>query len=240
MINGFVLQKQNKNIMIKYISLLVFALIACNSYAQQTIMKDLESFTEIKAFDRINTILIKSTENKIVITGDKQDDLKITNKGGLLKIRMEFENQMDGENVTAQVYHTETLILIDANENAHITSEDIISGSEVKLAAQEGGKITLKVDIADLYVKSTSGAEVKLSGIAKKQEVVVNAGGKVLNDKLNTIETKVNVNAGGSASVNASDKMEAKVRAGGSIYVYGNPKDLKQDKIFGGKIKIMD
>jgi len=34
--------------------------------------------------------------------------------------------------------------------------------------------------------------------------------------------------------------MEAKVRAGGSIYIYGNPKDLKRDKVFGGKIKVMD
>lgn len=215
-------------------------MFSSSALAQQEIAMDLDTFTEIKAFDRINTILVKSNENKIVITGDKRDDLKVTNKGGLLKIRMEFENQMDGENVTAQVYHKETLILIDANENAHITSEDIISGSEVKIAAQEGGRITLEVDLDDLNVKSTSGAEVKLSGNAKKQEAVANTGGKVINDKLNTLETKVTVNAGGSASVNASDKMEAKVRAGGSIYVYGNPKDLKQDKLFGGKIKVMD
>ena len=224
----------------KYISLLVFALITCSAIAQQTIVTELESFTEIKAFDRIHTILVKSKENKVVITGDNKADVTIANKGGLLKIRMEFENQMDGGNVTAHVYHTETLTLIDANENAEITSEDTISGSEVKLAAQEGGKITLEIDIDDLYVKSTSGAVVTLSGKAIMQEAVANAGGKVLNEKLNTTETKVTVNAGGSASVNASDKMEAKVRAGGSIYVYGNPKDLKQDKIFGGKIKIMD
>jgi hypothetical protein len=224
----------------KYLSLVVFALITCSALAQREIVKEIESFTEIKAFDRINTVLIKSNENKIVITGDDQDDVKISNKGGLLKIRMEFENQMDGGDVTVKVYHTETLTLIDSNENADITSEDTISGSKVKIAAQEGGKITLEIDIDNLYVKSTSGAEVTLSGKAKKQEALANAGGKVLNDQLNTTETKVTVNAGGSAKVHASDKMDAKVRAGGSIYVYGNPKDLKRDKVFGGKIKVMD
>jgi hypothetical protein len=224
----------------KYILLFLLVLITFNGKAQREIVKELEPFTEIKAFDRIQTILIKSSENKVVITGDDQDDVNISDKDGLLKIRMEFENQMDGGDVTVKVYHTETLTLIDSNENADIISEDTVSGPEVKIAAQEGGKITLKIDIDDLYVKSTSGAEVTLSGTAKKQEAIANTGGKVFNENLNTTETKVTVNAGGSARVKASDKVDAKVRAGGSIYIYGNPKDLKRDKVFGGKIKVMN
>ncbi len=224
----------------KYLVFLILTFVTFTGLAQRETTKDLEPFTEIKAFDRIQTILIKSNEDKVVISGDDQDDVNISNKGGLLKIRMEFENQMDGDDVTVKVYHTETLTLIDSNENADITSEDIISGSEVKIAAQEGGNITLKIDIENLYVKSTSGAEVTLTGIANKQEAVANAGGKVLNDELKTMDTKVTVNAGGTARVNATDKMDARVRAGGSIYIYGNPKDLKRDKVFGGKIKVMD
>lgn len=224
----------------RHVTLLIFALITFKAIGQREIVKELESFTEIKAFDRIETILIKSSENKVVITGDDQDDVNISNKDGLLKVRMDFENQIDGGDVIVKVYHTENLTLIDSNENADITSDDIISGSEVKIAAQEGGKITLKIDIDNVYVKSTSGAVVTLKGKAKTQEAVANAGGKVLNDELNTTETKVTVNAGGTARVNATDKMNAKVRAGGSIYVYGNPKDLKRDKVFGGKIEVVD
>lgn len=223
-----------------YFFLFALLLMSYTGQAQREIVVELEPFTEIKAFDRIVTVLIKSDENKVVITGDDQDDANASVKGGLLKIKMDFENQMDGGDVTATVYHTEPLTLIDANENADITSDDTILGSEVKIAAQEGGKITLKVDIEDLNVKSTSGAEITLTGKVKKQEVVANAGGKVWNEDLSTTETKVTVNAGGTARVHATDKMEAKVRAGGSIYIYGNPKDLKRDKVFGGKIKVMD
>lgn len=224
----------------KYFFLIVLALINYTVLGQREIIKELEPFTEVKAFDRINAVLIKSNENKIVITGDDQDDVNISQKDGLLKIRMDFENQMDGGDVTTKVYYTETLTLIDSNENADITSDDTISGSEVKIAAQEGGKITLKIDIENLYVKSTSGAEVTLTGKANNQEAVANAGGKVFSGKLKTSETKVTVQAGGSARVNATDKMDAKVRAGGSIYIYGNPKDLKRNKVFGGKIKVME
>lgn len=223
-----------------YVILLAMMLVCYSTQAQRQVVEELGTFTEIKAFDRINTVLVKSNENKVVITGDDQDDVNVSVKGGLLKIRMDFENQMDGGDVTATVYHTETLTLIDANENADISSDDTISGTEVKIAAQEGGKISLKVAIDDLYVKSTSGAEITLTGKARMQEAVANAGGKVWNEDLNTTETKITVNAGGIARVHATDKMEAKVRAGGSIYVYGNPKDLKRDKVFGGKIKVMD
>lgn len=230
----------NTNSMKKLLSILLFLSISFSVFAQRELVKDLESFKEIKAFDRIKTILIKSDTNKVVITGDDQDEVNISLKDGTLKVKMEFDNQMDGGNVTVKVYHSEILTFIDANEGAKISSEFTVTGDEVKIAAQEGGKIDLNVDIDNLEVKSTSGAEIKLMGKADRQEAIVNSGGKVYNEKLKTVETKITVQAGGRANVHASDKMDAKVRAGGSIYIYGNPKDLSKDKVFGGKIKVME
>ena len=45
------------------------------------------------------------------------------------------------------------------------------------------------------------------------------------------------VNAGGKASVNASDLVDAKTRAGGNIYIYGDPKVINQKNVAGGVIK---
>ncbi|MFS4494409.1 head GIN domain-containing protein [Maribacter sp. 2308TA10-17] len=222
------------------ITTLVLLLFTISAFGQKENVKQLEKFTQVKAYDRIVVKLIKSDENKIVITGDDQDEVSISNKNGLLKIRMEFDNFMDGDEAQATLYYTETLALIDANENARIKSDETVKGERVEIKAQEGGHIDLKIDIADLYTKSISGAEVTLTGEAKVQEVMVNTGGKIYNKKLNTSETTVVVNAGGRADVKASEKVKAKVRAGGSIYIYGNPKDVNRDKVFGGKIKIMD
>ncbi len=221
--------------------ILSFASLICfHTVAQKEISKELEKFTEIKAFDRIEVILIKSSENKVVLTGDDRDEVSIVNKDGLLKIRMELDNQMDGGGIEAKIYYTENLTLIDSNENAKINSEDILSGGEIKIAAQEGGKISLKMDFDKLEVKSTSGGEITLTGKAKTQEVLANAGGKVFNDKLDTQETIVTVNAGGSADIKASQKVKAKVRAGGTIDIYGSPKEVEKDKVFGGKITLRD
>lgn len=224
----------------KLVYLVIALSISVNVLAQRANTKKLEKFTEVKAYDRIVVDLVKSNENKLVITGDDQDEVDISNKNGLLKIKMEFDNFMDGGEAKATLYYTETLVLLDANENAKITSDETLTGNRVEIKTQEGGHIDLKIDVADIYTKSVSGGEVSLTGQAKTQEVMVNTGGQVYNKALDTDETIVTVNAGGRADVKASEKVQAKVRAGGSIYIYGNPKDVERNKVFGGKIKVMD
>ena len=222
------------------ILLFLLTLVTLNTVAQEKKIIELTEFTELKAFDRINVILIKSTENKVILTGEYIGDVNIENKKGLLKIKMDFENQLDGKAIEAKVYYSKELTLIDSNENAKISSESTFSALKANITAQEGGKITLKIAVDDLYVKSTSGGAITLTGSSKVQEVIVNAGGKVYNEKLDTEKTKVTVSAGGTAKIKASEKADAKVRAGGSIYIYGNPKEVKKNKVFGGKIQVID
>ena len=225
----------------RFLFFIILNVFSGSLFAQKANTKTLEKFTELKAYDRIVVTLVKSSENKLVITGDDKDEVNISNKNGLLKIKMEFDNFMDGDEAKATLYYTEDLALIDANENAKINSEEVLKqNGRIEIKTQEGGKIDLKVALNDLYTKSISGGEVTLNGSANTQEVMVNTGGKIYNKQLETKETVVVVNAGGRADIKASDKVEAKVRAGGSIYIYGSPREIQKDKVFGGKIKEMD
>lgn len=225
----------------KKLGFLAMALLVCGTaMAQKANTKELEKFTELKAYDRITVTLVKGNENKLVITGDEKDEVNIDNDNGLLKVKMGFDNFLGGDEAKAILYYTETLTLIDANENAKIKSDGTLKGDRMEIKTQEGGKIDLNVDLENLYTKSISGGEVTLTGTAKKQEIMVNTGGKAYNKKLDTEETTVTVNAGGRADVKASERVWATVRAGGSIYIYGNPKEVDRDKVFGGKIEIVE
>ncbi len=230
----------NENKMKNILSLFLITLITFTVTAQRKNTKELKPFTQLKVYDRIIVTLVKSTENKIVISGDDKDEVSISNKGGLLKVRMEFDNFLDGGEAKATLYYTEDLSLIDANENAKVTSEETFKGNYTQIKGQEGGKVDLKVNLESVYVKSISGSEITLSGNTDKQEITVNTGGKAFNKNLDTKDTNVVVMAGGRADVKASNSVEAKVKAGGYIYIYGNPKSIEKDKMFGGKIKIMD
>ena len=150
----------------KFLALALF--ISAGVLAQKENTKDLDKFTELKVYDRIVVSLIKSNENKIVVTGDDKDEISISNKDGLLKIKMEFGNFLDGDEAKATLYYTEDLTLIDSNENAKIKSDETVTGDRVEIKTQEGGKIDLKIDIKDLYTKSVSGGEVTLTGSATK------------------------------------------------------------------------
>ncbi len=54
--------------------------------------------------------------------------------------------------------------------------------------------------------------------------------------RFKSAQTSISVSAGGNAEINASVLVDAKVKAGGSIYVYGKPEQINKETLFGGKI----
>ena len=60
---------------------------------------------------------------------------------------------------------------------------------------------------------------------------------KCATKNLITKQTTITGNAGGEADVYATDLVDAKVRAGGTILIYGKPKQINQKVVAGGSIE---
>lgn len=204
------------------------------SFAQVT--KDLGDFDSVKVFDKLHVTLIQGSENKLVVKGPRESEVEAVNKNGILKIRMPFPKLLSGEDLEIKLYYKK-LELIDVNEGAFVSSNETIKATAFKVSAQEGGKINVTLAVDKLNVSSVSGGEITLTGKAENQDAKLGAGGFLLASKLNTAQTTVSVSAGGKADVNASTLVDAKVNAGGSIYIYGKPKQINQKTVFGGKIE---
>ncbi|TPG44686.1 head GIN domain-containing protein [Flavobacterium pectinovorum] len=204
------------------------------SFGQVT--KDLGDFDSVKVFDKLSVKLIQSSENKIVIKGARESEVEVVNKKGLLKLRMPFPKLLSGNDLDITVYYKH-LELIDVNEGANVTSTEAIKATSFKVSAQEGATIDANLDVDKLKVSSVSGGSITLYGKAANQDASLGAGGYLLASKLITSQTTVSVSAGGKADVNASTLVDAKVSAGGSIYIYGKPKQINQKTVFGGKIE---
>lgn len=209
-------------------------LVAQMSFGQIT--KNLGDFDSVKVFDKLHVKLVPSSENKIVIKGARESEVEVVNKQGLLKLRMPFPKLLSGDDLDITLYYN-NIELIDVNEGAMVSSTDPIKATAFKVSAQEGGKINVDLDVDKLKVSSVSGGEITLTGKASNQDASLGAGGFLLASKLATSQTTVSVSAGGKADVNASTLVEAKVSAGGSIYIYGKPKQINQKTVFGGKIE---
>ena len=206
--------------------------------AQNPIEKTIGEFSELKVYDLIEVELIKSDIDKIAITGKNSDNVLVNNKNGTLKIKMKLEEAFDGNKTKVKLYYT-NVDVIDANEGADIHSKDIIEQFEIDLSAQEGGKINVKLNVKYANVRAVTGADILASGFAKHQDVSIYTGGDYDGKVLKTEFTEVSIRAAGEAYVKASKKVTAKVRAGGDIYIYGNPEQIDESKILGGRIEKM-
>ncbi|MCK0108252.1 DUF2807 domain-containing protein [Flavobacteriaceae bacterium S0825] len=223
----------------KNILVTIAFLITTITFSQSEITKNIGEFSELKVYDLIEVELIKSNKNEAVITGRNKNDVVILNKNGKLKIRMNLEESFDGDNTNVKLYYT-SIDIIDANEGAKIRSNDKIKQYEIELRAQEGGEINLELKVTTADIKSVTGGVIQTSGKAQSQDISISTGGVYKGKDLKTESTEIAIRAGGEADVNATDILDIKIRAGGDVFVYGDPKTVNKSKALGGRIKHMD
>lgn len=219
----------------KYYRLIVFLLLAQIGFSQETITKNLGDFDAVKVFDKITLQLIPSEESKIELSGKNSSEVEIVNNKGELKVRMPIGKFLSGEDVTALLYY-KNIQSLDACEGSYVSSEKAIKQISFSLNSKEGAEIKLKLDVQKLSIRATSGGIINLEGTAKNQDIIISSGG-VLNAKdFQTEQTNVAISAGGTADIRASELVDAKVRAGGTITVFGKPKQINQKTVLGGSI----
>jgi len=211
--------------------------LQCLNAQDREIVKDLQKFTEVKGFDGLSIHLIKSNENKAVITGANTDKVAIVNNEGVLKIRMEIDKIFSGYRTYIDLYHTETLNVIDVNEEARMYSDETYVQDVLELKAQEGGELEIGCQVDQLLIKAVSGGEILVSGFSNNQDIIINTGGEYYAKAFKTKFTTIRVNAGGNAEIYATDYVKANVKAGGEVLVYGDPAKMDESTVFGGKIK---
>lgn len=219
----------------KLIFLFVFLLVTIGQAQEDVKTKNLDYFTEVKVFDKIKVTLVKSDKHKVIISGNKRYDVDIIQDGLILKIRMSLDNLWDKSN-TEVLVHYEELRKIDANEGSTIEIKDILNRNKLDLRAQEGAVIQAKAETEKIFIKAVTGGEVHLEGVSKEQEIIINSGGKYYGREHETERTQVKISAGGVAEVNAKDYIKANTNAGGTIRIYGDPKQKNIKKFLGGKI----
>ncbi|MGD1945312.1 MAG: head GIN domain-containing protein [Croceivirga sp.] len=223
----------------KKIITLILLTLSIQGFSQRIIDKSVGDFHAVKVFDLIEVNLIQSDENKILIKGRNVDDIKWVNKDGILKLRMQFDKKFTGEDTFIEVYYQD-LDVIDANEGAQITCNEMVKKNTIELRAQEGGQIKIGMDVAVVEIRAVTGGIIQASGLAENQSIVINTGGIFEGSDLRTSRSDVKISAGGEAEVFASERVNIDVKAGGDVVVYGNPKYVNKKTFVGGRIRIVD
>ena len=216
---------------------ILFALLFSTSYAQ-TVTKNPGDFTTVKIFDRISAQLIPSNENKVEIKGNRASEVEVVNSNGDLKIRMPFPKLLKGEEIEVTVFY-KRLEGVEASEGSYVNSEKSIKAVGFTLNVKEGAEIKIALDVQKANIKAASGGILKITGSTQNQDVVMTSGAILKAKDFQSQQTTITLNAGGEADIFATDYVNAKVRAGGDIYIYGSPKQIDQKTVLGGSIKEM-
>jgi hypothetical protein len=214
--------------------LFITLILLCQiNFAQES--KTLGDFDTVKVFDKLSVKLIPGTENKIEISGLRASEVELITKNNELKIRMPFPKLLTGEAIIIKLYFKK-IVSIYANEGSSVSCDAIFKQTTVDLNAKEGAAIDVVLDIEKANIKTFSGGIITISGKSTNQSISINSGGILNAIDLITSQSSVSVAAGGSAEIFATTLVEAKVRAGGSIFIHGKPKQINQETILGGTI----
>ncbi|MFZ9004727.1 MAG: head GIN domain-containing protein, partial [Robiginitalea sp.] len=183
--------------------------------------------------------LIQSDVNRILIKGKNTGDINFVNKDGVLKLRMPLEKKFRGEDTFIEVYYTD-LRTIDANEGAQIVCNEMLEQDRIELRAQEGAQIEIGMTVRDAQIRAVTGGIIRASGLATNQVIKINTGGIFEGRDLKTDTSSIKVSTGGEAELYASAEVDIQIRAGGDVHVYGDPKKVYKDTMFGGRIYFRD
>ena len=218
----------------------LFLITSTSSFSQKTITKTIDDFYKLKVYNGIRLELLQSNENKIEISGDKTDKIKIKNTEGVLKISLRFPELLAGDKVNVKLFYNKDIQTIDGNEGSKIIGKGI-NQTHLEVKAQEGASIKLEIKTKHLKVKSVTGGVVNLTGTSKNQDIELDLYGVYHGYNLFTSNSSsVKAGTGSKAEVNAGETLLAKVSFGGSILYRGKPEVIKNKKMAGGIIKQMN
>ena len=219
--------------------LIILLILTTSPLFDQTVTKSPGDFTTVKIFDRISAQLIPSNENKLEIKGSRAAEVEVVNNNGDLKIRMPFPKLLKGEEIEVTVYY-KRLEGVEASEGSYVNSEKPIKAVGFSVNVKEGAEIKIALDVQKANIKAASGGILKITGSTQNQDIVMTSGAVLKAKDFQSQQTTITLNAGGEADIFATDYVNAKVRAGGDIYIYGSPKQIDQKTVVGGSIKEMN
>ncbi len=209
-----------------FLALVLFGTLnAAIAQDKKSEQRSIGTFNELDADKGINVTLIEGDREKLTVEIVNADlsDVITELKGRTLQIKLKTKIYKD---VAVQVYVTyKSIKSIKTGTGAFVDAEGVLHAENLDLKAGTGSTIILEIDTKSVS-SHLSSSKIELVGKTEFQDVTTNTGGKYIANKLTSKETFVKASTGGSAWVNATDKLEAKTSTGGRVTYNGDPEKL--------------
>ena len=215
---------------------LFFMMFGITSRAQnREVNENLPDFSELKTSNGIEVKVIPSEENRIEITGHSKHEVKFEVVQTRLEIKLSLNNLWSKDDTRITVY-ARNLQKIDANQGSLVEVSEELKGAELIFEVQEGASIRAALNAAKVASKAVTGGKLYLTGEAKVQEVELNTGGQLFGKNLKTEETIIKAGTAAKGEIYATQYVRATASLGGTIEIFGSPREVEQKTSLGGRI----
>lgn len=216
--------------------LIIFIVFLGVSLNAQEIRMDLENFSEVEVTRGLKVNFTKADENKAIITGNSRDKVQVNVEKGVLTVKTSLNQLVKVDNTVVEVYYKQ-IHSLEARQNSSIEFCGKITQPIFKLRASEGAGILATMEVENLIASASTGGTLNLMGSALMQEIDIRAAGEFKGENLIGDSINVNLTGGGNANIHARKYVNATARAGGNVYIYGNPEKVEEKASFGASIK---
>lgn len=198
----------------------------------------ISEFENLRVSGGIKAQLIHGNENKLVLRGDTVllNYVEIEEYDHALSIR---QTTVKGKRMDVEVdIITTNLEISDIKVNAggQLNSKELITAKDLHVEANAGGNFNIRVEAESVSCSSNAGAHATLEGNTNDFSGRANAGASINAVDLKAEKVRIRANAGASASVYATQTIEAKCVAGGHVDYAGNPEKESKTTTAGGSI----
>ncbi len=203
------------------LAITAFALASPASAETRTV--DLASFDKVSASNGID-ISINVGGSQLVTAENKDgdfDDLILEVKNG----RLRASRKGNGMGWRKRPNYTISVTMPALN------SLDLSSGADADVSGIQSDNFSVDV---------SSGADADISGTCGSLDAEASSGADLDASDLICANGRVDVSSGADIEVHVTQTLSADASSGGSITVYGNPKEVDKDKSSGGSIRISD
>ena len=198
---------------------------------------EIEAFNQITVEKGWDVVLIKSDQPKLVVKANENllENLKFSVSNQLLSISSK-KNIGRADAKIIQVYYTDELQKIASQSGAEITSNEVLKQDKLQIDASSGSEIELQLQTQRTEAKSSSGADMELTGSSDNFEAKASSGSEIDTQNLITKSASASASSGSEITLSVSENFTAKTSSGGEINYYGNPKSTSLNNSISGSI----
>ncbi len=221
----------------KLVGIVILSFIISFSFAQQSEVRSVGSFTGVKATEAIDVYLKKGDKESIRVetTDIRLSDVLTEVSGSYLKIHMRDGKYRKG-NVKVYITYV-NLNKISASSASNVFSEGTIRAGSLDVSVSSAASIELAIDAEASIIEASSAGDVVLEGKVKRLEVNASSAGEIDAYGLESETVEAGASSAGAIKVNVTKQLDAHASSGGSIRYRGTPARTNTDSSSGGSVK---